>query len=229
MQRTSFILGVALLVVAGTLAVAITFRRPAPASLSDNASSSAPAAGSSTARPRGSFQAGHDPSSAKATPRTSEPPRFSVSAPDDHPDRELLAERARKVEAEAQRQLERLTEQLMLTGEQRRRLFPILARTSEDYDPAMTISGHPAGAPRLTGWTGDREFNEVLEPPQRDQLIEDAMADAALWQEIIGKLQRRLDEQTPRVPAADPEAPAEPAPAPPRGRGNLFDTVEPEQ
>jgi hypothetical protein len=169
------------------------------------------------------------PSQDKSRRHPASPESFSVSAPPNHPHHALLAEQARKVEAEAKIHLERLTKRLELTGEQRRKLFPILARTSEGYDPALVISGLPAGAPPLLGSAGDRELNLVLEPGQQGQLIEDSLSDQALWEEIIGKLRRRLDEETPQVPAGDAESLETPAPtAGPRGRGNLFDTIDPQ-
>lgn len=223
MPRTSFYLGVALLVVAATLAITVTLRPAAPAGeTSPQRLQDAPSGGRagkphSAARPTGA-----NSRSAKSPARPENAAeRFTVTAPSDHPQKSLLAEKARKVESEATRQLERMTEQLALTRTQRQRLFPILARSSKEYDPALMISG-VAAAPALDTASGHKQVNEVLDPDQKDQLVEDAVADQILWQEIIGKLQSRLDEETPRLPAGETEA-TESEPVAPRRRGNLFE------
>lgn len=218
-----------MLVVAATMAITITLRKPpAPGQASQSATGAAEAGRSGSPRGVGPRTQGSLPSrSERAFSSTAQsgPEAFTVSVPDGHPQEIALAEKARKVEAEARFQLERMTKQLALSGEQRQRLFPILARTATDYDPAMVISKLPAGAPKLPGHESEKELQKVLDPPQRDQLVEDALADAALWEEIIGKLQQRLEEEMPQVPEPDPE-PSEPAPSGPR-RGNLFDSVAP--
>ena len=228
MQRTSFILAVALLVVATTLAVTITLRKPADESLAS--SQEAPkqryqARPHYSARGNTSFTGDRKKSESRRAPRESIAEAFSVRVPTDHPRKSQLTEQAQAVEAEAKSELAKFTERLDLTGEQQRRLFPILARSSAKYDAAMMISGQ-VGAPPLVGNAGNEEFNEVLEQPQRDQLMDDALADQLLWQDIIGKLRERLDEQTPQVPEATD--PVEPAPQAPRGRGNLFDSINPQ-
>lgn len=226
MQRSSFILGVALFVVAATLAITITLREPAE---SEVVTTSRPSSRAPDARPRPrASSSGLQIAGKRSNRRASNPPRFSVSAPASHPDGALLAEKARMVENESRAHLERLSEKLELTGEQRRRLFPILARTSEHYDPALVISGLQLGSSPLSGVAGNRELNQVLDPPQRDQLIEEAMTDQILWEEIIDKLRRRLDEETPKIPG-DASPPVEPPASNPRGRGNLFDSIDPPQ
>ncbi len=229
MQRSSFILGLALLVVASTLAITITLRKPGEDVVSVTGENSSRYLSDRRGARRGA--ASYPASSPKSQSRVASEGRlaehFSVRVPGNHPRRTHLAQRAQEVENEANSQLEKLTERLELTGEQQRRLFPILARSSEKYDPVMTISGRSAGAPPLLGTAGNRELNNVLDQPQRDQLVEDAITDQILWQEIIDKLRRRLDAQTPRVPEAESEDPP-PAPQAPRRRGNLLDAVNPE-
>ena len=232
MQRISFVLGVALLVVAATLAMAITLRKPPEGEALASENSSRYQSRSRPGRSANQAFASHS-----SSPKKSQNGRashgtitesFSVSVPANHPGQPLLVQRSREVEAEANSQLEEFTKRLELTGEQRRRLFPILARSSEKYDPAMKISGQTPGASPLIGSAGNQEFNDVLDPPQRDQLVEDAITDQLLWQDIIGKLRQRLDEQTPQVPDAGSEVP-EPTPQAPRGRGNLFEALDPQQ
>jgi hypothetical protein len=227
MQRTSFILALALLVVATTLAITITVRKPArtEASASEPTTRSNRLPGSHS-RQRSAVAPSTTP--AKSARHAEAPRSFSVRAPESHPQRTRLVESAEMVASDANLQLARLTKQLELTGEQRRRLFPILARASKHYDPALEVSGLPAGTSALVGSAGNREVDQVLEPPQRDQLVENAVTDQILWQEIIDNLRQRLDEQTPQLPVADPPEVPGPATPAPRGRGNLFEVVEPQ-
>lgn len=222
MQRTSFILAMALLVVAATLAVTITTRESArePGPEPTTRSSRGPES------PGGRFLEIPASIPAKSARPGESPTRFSVRAPEGHPRHALLAETAEKVESEALFQLDRLSRRLQLTGEQRRRLFPILARTSRHYDPALEISGLPVGTSALVGAAGNRAVEQVLEPPQRDQLVEDAITEQVLWQGIIDKLRQRLDEETPQIP--DEVAPVPESSPAPRGRRNLFDVLEPQ-
>jgi hypothetical protein len=227
MQRSSFILGVALFVVAATHAITITLRKP-PESELVSSNPSATKARDARLQRSPSIQSGAKTPGKRANrPAAAAPAQFSVSVPSSHPASALLAEKAQKVEAEALAHLDKLTARLDLTAKQRRKLFPILARTSNYYDPALTISDLPAGAPALVGVAGDREFNQVLDPSQKDQLIEDAIADQVLWEEIIGKLRQRLDQETPLIPDGAPTDVEPPAPTP-RGRGNLFESINPE-
>lgn len=142
----------------------------------------------------------------RPTPRA-KTTELTVSVPPNHPRREALNEQAAKVAAYANQSLERLHRQLDLTEEQRARLFPMLAKTSQYYDPEMTLGG----APGLTDTdpTAVRDaIWEALEPAQRDEWVESSVSDMMLWREIFEGLIRQLELATPvpadLVPAAEP-------------------------
>ena len=227
MQRLNFIMGVALLIVAATVAMVITLRPVAP---EDVAGSAEPRDGDRPGADAGEFRAGESPAAMPTRGRESlaeaglaAPQRFTVGVPDGHPEAAALGPKAARVEEFANTRLDQLTARLDLTADQRRKLFPILARTSESYHPAMQIAGVVDGAPALSGAAGDAALTEVLVPGQQDQLVEHAITDSVLWQEIIAGLQRQLEAQTPQVPeGGEPPPPPDPPP-----RRNIFDVVEP--
>ena len=171
------------------------------------------------------------------TPSAATNPQFSVKIPTEHPAAQQLMSMAMRVQAHANRNLDRLTKQLELSEEQREKLFPILARSSESYDPAMLIS--EASAPEasetselaiqetlnpeasatasaLTPETGELAIQEILEPEQQEERIDHALTDSLIWQEIIAGLERQLAEQSPQTTPAEITPPLpEPAPTPP--------------
>jgi hypothetical protein len=262
MNRMTFITGVALLVVAATLAITITLRPP-PAKLTGDSVPQGSRAREIPAQDRGAF---HEQRTAV---RRSERPSvqteqqwFSVAVPEEHPERPTLVAKAAKVESYAVRRIEELDRQLDLSLDQQRRLFPILARSSENYDSAMRISGIAPGTPSLIAAVRtpasaagagtpapaaaaaelalaaaavEAAIQGELDPKQQDERIEISVNDMALWEEIIDGLQRKLEEQTPRVSASEPALEPDTEAAKPSGesgspaRGNLFDLVEPNQ
>lgn len=153
----------------------------------------------------------------KPTPSAATNPQFSVKIPAEHPAAQQLMPMALRVQANANRNLDRLTKQLELSEEQREKLFPILARSSESYDPAMLIS--EASAPEasaLSPETGELAIQEILEPEQQEERIDHALTDSLIWQEIIAGLERQLAEQSPQTTPAEIATPLpEPAPTPP--------------
>jgi len=119
-------------------------------------------------------------------------------------ERAELTDRAAKVETKARAQLERLTEEFELTGEQRSKMFPMLVRSTAGFDPRMQVGGgylesDPQALP-------DEEMHDVLDPEQRDQLVDDEIARQLWWQEIFSRLEKELIDSTggaPTVPASE--------------------------
>ena len=144
---------------------------------------------------------------------------------------------AQLVQSHANRTLERLTQQLGLSSTQREKLFPILAKSSESYDPAMQILDAQANvAPcALTPENGELAMQEILTTQQQEERIDHAINDLLIWQEIIAGLERQLAEQSPQLgittsaPETNPPPPPEPeldAPAS-TPRRNLFNSTTP--
>ena len=228
-QRMNFITGVVMLVVAGSLVFVVTQSGqlapetsdasppPKAASRERTALESPrspvtsagelrrfqPATGASAPARLAGGQARHGAKAPKALR-----PDLKVEVNAANPRREELEERAKLVESFALRRLGVLTEQLELTDEQQARIFPILVRGSQSYDPGMRIvsGSHARPAPR----EGEVASSEPLEKPQEndlvqkelnpaqsDELIERSIGDLLIWEEIIGGLTRQLDQAVP--------------------------------
>jgi len=151
---------------------------------------------------------------------------FNVEVPHDHPRRTELAERAERIAAHARLRMDALDRKLDLSPAQRARLFPLLVRSSENYDPAMQVTGGVAlSDPEMDVAVA---MSGLLEPVQAESLIEHTLADKALWREIFDNLLQQLEQNTPVL--ADPGlAPDDPQPVLPSRplRGNIYDLVEP--
>jgi hypothetical protein len=227
MPSISFILGVALLIVASTFTISIALREPNPPGEPGRESS---IEAHSDEREAGRIRSTRTPNSPFARSdslrrNATNGENLVITAPENHPLRGELLEKASMVQTEATTELDRLTNRLELTPFQRQRLFPILARTNKNYDPALIRPGQQPGAPALAALDTQREVDEILEPRQADQLIEDTINDTLLWQEIIDKLREQLDEETPQSPENQPAQGEKPEETTPGRRGNLFERV----
>jgi hypothetical protein len=215
-SRINFITGFALLVVALTLAITITTRREDTARHDQTAGlpprAADPARSPAVSDP--SFPRTASSNGAAARPLAED--AFDVSVDAAHPDRAELAVLAERVERHARERLATLTQELDLTVDQQRRIFPKLVQASQSYHPAMTIAGAPLSS-ELPG-----PIDVELDPLQVDQRIQHSMDDLLLWQAIIAQLERRLASETPQPDLR----PAVPASVPDSGGGrNLFDLV----
>ena len=234
MKRSTNILGFVFLTLAATVAASITMRNaPAPSPTAAGPKADATGARGAAAAP--------DRSAVPVRPSgVSRPVRdsFKVSLPETllaslPPDqRQAWLDRAAAVEREASAQLEKLTANLDLNSTQRGKLFPGLVRATAGYDPAMIVGGATVAAdPALTP---AEEIHSLLNPDQQAQ-VEDTEVERQLWwQDIIGKLEADLTNET-GGPAPDTSVPAAPVPADeervaPEARddGNLFDLITPQ-
>jgi hypothetical protein len=249
-RHLHFITGLVMLVLAATLAFMASRRPPAPDSASTrrsepNPPGAAPHKRAAAAFPAAPAAAGKSPArdgatgvrAAAASPIMSGDLQVTVDPA--HPRHAELLPRAGQVERHARERIASLTRALDLTPAQQRRIFPLLARAADSYDPAMTVltggshaaahAAAPAGA--LDGGEGEALLQQELDPAQQDRLIEHSLTDLMLWEEIIGNLMLQLDQPAgdPTVPPASEPAAAEPASPPPASRGgrNLFEAVTP--
>lgn len=238
-HRLNFISGVVMLVVAGTSVFFMlerdgSFREPATGRLSDE-ERIAPMRKKgenirsvSFERSRKVFHAAGDPETGDGHPephsrvlRERKPSLrqdLKVEVTSGHPRRQELEQRARAVESFALRRLAVMTDQLDLTDEQQAKLFPVLVRGSQSYDPGMRIiqGSHASPLPSASEDTSttapldksqEQELvKEALDPAQEDELIERSIGDLLIWEEIIGDLTRQLDLATPgQIADVEPE------------------------
>lgn len=79
-----------------------------------------------------------------------------------------MAERAQRVQRDADMRTERLNAIVKLDDAQRDQVFGIMARNSRDYDPAMKLEGASGEIEAIGRGTGHRDaFFSVLRPEQR--------------------------------------------------------------
>ncbi len=209
MNRLSFIVGVATVITAIFVGVAITFRGgPVPVAV---------AALRPIAQQQGSrFQPAAPPHKASAARSTdhpfqmaaaSSPPpplpvsSFQVSVPDStlaaigKTGREQWIASARKVESQARTELASLTRQFDLTPNQQQKIFPLLAQAAAGYRPGMIADGlanSVVSLPSEADAVEDAIYNE-LDPEQQDAIVEVAIDNQLWWKEIVGQLQDDLD------------------------------------
>jgi len=244
MNRSTFILGIALLVLALTMAVTVTVR---------NAPDEAKERGDVTKRGENHEFFSRDRLSASARPSAH---RSSSGQTDRHPvsreryqvvisdsrlsalpidQQEELRSRVALVETKARKQLERMTQELELTTAQRSKMFPLLVRSAHGYDPAMQVVGAGVPDPADSIASTDEEIHALLDPEQQAQLEEDEVNRRLWWQDLIGRLEKDLDESTggaeTPVPPARPtdnqlNPPANPSTPPARPTRNLLEPSE---
>lgn len=81
---------------------------------------------------------------------------------------ERMAERAERVQQEADRKVQRLDEIVTLDDGQRDQVFGIMARNSKDFDPAMGLEGAGGTIGGTTGANPRDAVLSVLRPDQRE-------------------------------------------------------------
>jgi hypothetical protein len=249
MNRATFILGFALLVIAATLAASITMRN-APG---DSVRTTRPDAGTPrTPQPHAPAQtstAGSPTDSKASTPRSQlirhgdsfKVDSSCVALPEpwlaDLPAIQQVEWRTRTaaVERAARKKIERLTDELALTAAQCDKIFPLIVRSTPGYDPVMLNGGNLTAK---TTAAAKEEIHQVLDP-QQQALVENQEVNRQLWwQDTLARLETDLIESTGGVaaspattPAVTPtETPTTPATeeriAPDaREGGNLFDLL----
>jgi hypothetical protein len=134
--------------------------------------------------------------------------------------------RALRVEAHARAKLDELDRRLHLTSDQKRRIFPLLARSAPDYGPDLWIGGIPghqfAQGPSEGSGAGDFSAAIMNELDARQQaLYEELLVDDHLWwSEIIAQIEEDILKTNPGA------SPLPPALIDDSGAGeNLFDLL----
>lgn len=96
-----------------------------------------------------------------------------------------------KVESDARSELQELDERLKLTKTQQQRIFPILARRSAAFSPAMKAGGQSAVA---TNQSAEDAISSELDPARQGIYQEMLLDDAAWWSEALTRLESSQDE-----------------------------------
>ncbi len=248
MRFGNLIFGVALLLVATTLALTITFRKDS----GGEAAEGQRAETASSLRGTGNFSS-RDSTDSSATrrnpvrsPRQKIPDveELEVTMDDGPASRDLtptqrqdIAKRLPWVRQNALSRLGKMTDRLELTPVQQHKVFPQLLRSTTGYHPAMIIH-YPPGLSTPSEELADNEkspdeaIHDSLDPDQQEDFIQQQLDDQAWWEEIVSQLEEDFDasvasDESPVAAAQAPpeqEAVAEPEPEPQQGV-NLFDLL----
>ena len=252
MKLSNLIFGVALLLVAATLALTITFRNSPDegddvALPAGKAEYSKRGTGSLPSRTSASPAAMRSNPTRGAQPRLPKVEELEVTI-DDGPatqgmtpaQRQDVAKRLPWVRKNALSRLSRMTDRLDLTPAQRQKVFPQLLRSTSGYHPAMIISypaqvTAPAESLAESEKTPDEAIHDSLDPEQQDDFIQQKLDDQAWWEEIVAQLEEDFDAsvtadedaitagQAPPSPGQSTTPQAEPQPQ----QGiNLFDLLD---
>ncbi len=250
MRFGNLIFGVALLLVAATLALTITFRNNPEGAVAEELRNGATSAQRST----GNFSSRESSSSAATRRNPVRSPRQKLPgieelevAMDDGPasrnlttaQRQDIAKRLPWVRQNALSRLGKMTERLELTPIQQHKVFPQLLQSTTGFHPVMVIN-YPAGLSipleelADNGKSPDEAIHDSLDPDQQEDFIQQKLDDQAWWEEIVAQLEEDFDASVASNddPVAAGQAPpeqeavAEPQPEPEPQQGvNLFDLL----
>ena len=252
MNRSPFILGFTLLVIAATWVVSITLRNTPSNLLQPDADLPRQAHPHTLAKPTGAPVASKTLSQRVQATHKSDALRVALPEPwlTTLPPEQQVEWRARAaaVEGAARKKLDRLTHELELTSTQRDKMFPLIVRSTQGYDPVMLTGGNLTAKAPLAAKTplaADEEIHQVLDP-QQQALVEDQEVNRQLWwQDTLSRLEADLIDSTGGVTATIAASPTEiptettttPAATMPateervapaaRENGNLFDLLDP--
>ena len=251
MRFGNLIFGAALLLVAATLALTITFRsNPAESAKGRPAE----ATNRSLTTGTGSYTTRSTASSVRGRVQRSQTSRQPLPdvedlevVMDDGPaqraltpvQRQDIARRLPWVRDNALSRLDRMTERLELTPAQQHKVFPQLLRATTGYHPAMTINyppgvSLPTAEVATTEKSPDEAIHDSLDPEQQEDFLQQQLDDQAWWDEIVAQLEADFDASVTAEagPVATGQAPPEqeavqesqPSSQPQQGN-NLFDLL----
>jgi len=250
MRFGNLIFGVALLLVAVTLALTITFRNDPEGASAERPQNDAtsPALRIGTASPRGSSTAPVGRRNPVRSPREKLPAANELEVVMDNgpatrdlspAQRQDIAKRVPWVQQDVLSRLGKMTERLDLSPIQQHKVFPQLLRATTGYHPAMIIN-YPAGTSlpseelAANEKSPDEAIHDSLDPDQQEDFLQQKLDDQAWWEEIVAQLEEDFDASVASNdgPVAAGQAPpeqeaaAEPQPEPEPQQGvNLFDLL----
>lgn len=186
MTRSQFILGIALLVVAGTLAFTVSFKNQEELAQRSSLATSEKAQQSPSSASY--INTGSKKRSQRISTRAADRTRYEVSVAD-------LSQKtlAQKIQRSSISQLEEMTDRYQLTGTQRRQLFPLLAKHHPEFIEGMMINGQSPASPSENAQLAS-EVYPLLDPTQQDLYQDDLLSEDQWWSEIISQLRDDLDQ-----------------------------------
>lgn len=203
MRFGNLIFGIALLLVASTLALTITLRNdPPPRVVIDKPKSSLSTQKSSYESAR-SYESTKGSARSSSRPQIPKPEEMDVSLGDGSlaahlppVERQAIAARANGVRRAALVKLDHMTERLDLTHSQRYKVFPLLVKSTNGYHPAMVITtpdGRIVSGESALGQSADEAIHDSLDPEQQEEFVETKIDEIAWWNEIVAQLEEEFD------------------------------------
>ena len=183
MTRSQFVLGAALLCVSGTVAFMISFRHQEERLTGQMLTN----AGHDSA-PQLSLRSQRDaPLPLENRSRVlTDATHYEVSVSDTS-----LSEVGAKIERESKVRLQAMTDQLQLTPNQRRQIFPLLVQHHADFTEGLIVNGRSADTPLHDSFAAGAY--PVLDLVQQETYQEFLLADNEFWGEIISQWREDLD------------------------------------
>lgn len=118
--------------------------------------------------------------------------RFPLSMASNLPSREVR-ERLNLLRAESTERLNRLSQQLSLTPEQRQKAYPLLLRSSPFFGANILIDGQTL--PPVTANMVNEELLETLDSVQQNDMIEDLVDEREWWSDLVADFEAELEEE----------------------------------
>ena len=150
-----------------------------------------------------------------------------------------LRSAAKRVEQQAQSELEMLSDRFDLTADQQQRIFPLLAQAAADYTPGMSIGlasySEELDETTITKLNGDSldtpdavedAIYEELDADQQEEMVEAAIDNQLWWAEVIDQLEADLESEVAGVTTTTTTTTEEVETTDQRQRLNIFDLVE---
>ena len=117
--------------------------------------------------------------------------RFPLSMGSKAPSREVR-ERLNLLRAESTERLNRLSHQLSLTPDQRKKAYPLLLRSSPFFGANILIDGQTF--PPVTANMVNEELLNTLNSVQQNDMIEDLVDEREWWSELVADFEAELEE-----------------------------------
>jgi hypothetical protein len=197
MSRSQFILGVTLLVVAGTLAFSISFFQSDNYHQSTDDQSFARSKTAPEHRSVNLDRSRNRPSRANSS-RIVDSSRHDLgltsSSISNITDADLQKVNAivNRTRQESRDKLDKLTEKYDLTNDQRRKIFPLIVAHHKQAHPAILVNGQPLPSITVGSTLNDSIYSE-LDSDQQDALTEASIDNNAWWKDVVGQLEDDLN------------------------------------
>lgn len=97
------------------------------------------------------------------------------------------------------RRLTQLEKSLLLSPDQQRQIYPLIARSSALFDQNISINGKQL--PPLSNVITQEKVLGILDPDQQDEFVDDLLQEREWWDDLVVELEAEIDaDLTPSSP-----------------------------